>query len=358
MTIGISSTSISDGSTTFPSNISTNTSNIATNVTNIATNTTNIATNTTNIATNTTNIGTNTTAIDDRVKISATSEQSITNTLNMRKLRINSGNESTGEGDSGVIVYDGWYMRFYVKGFTAFRVDPDQVVVEGGAPLLCSDIQLGGNMRVFNDTGDQDLVLRCGGSGAHAENFVRLRAYGVGSVEFTALSAGGDDERVIAHRDVAIDDAYGVRLTGTTAPATTTNKIYRTTAGLQYGSLDISGMDTRITTLETNTQDHYSRVSVTSTPHVISSGSTTYIFGCNHSGETLQITLPEISALSTTNKHRTILVVDESGLAGTNNIVINRAGSDTISGQTSYTLNTNYSSLEMYSNGSDKWFIK
>lgn len=60
------------------------------------------------------------------------------------------------------------------------------------------------------------------------------------------------------------------------------------------------------------------------------------------------ITLPEISTLSG-NKQRAFTIVDESGGAGTNNITINRSGSDQILGNTSTTLAANYASIRLYS---------
>ncbi len=48
-------------------------------------------------------------------------------------------------------------------------------------------------------------------------------------------------------------------------------------------------------------------------------------------------------------------IVDESGLAGSNNIVINPFGSETISGAGSLVISTNYGFSRIYSNGSN-WY--
>jgi len=52
---------------------------------------------------------------------------------------------------------------------------------------------------------------------------------------------------------------------------------------------------------------------------------------------------------------RTIKIKDAGGLAGTNNIVISTEGSETIDGAATYTINTNYDFVCLYSDGSN-WF--
>lgn len=53
-----------------------------------------------------------------------------------------------------------------------------------------------------------------------------------------------------------------------------------------------------------------------------------------------------------------ITIVDEGGMAGTNNITIHPNGFDTIIGQTSLVINSDYNSVSLYNNGVDgKWFI-
>ena len=50
-------------------------------------------------------------------------------------------------------------------------------------------------------------------------------------------------------------------------------------------------------------------------------------------------------------------IKDEAGTAGANNITVNRAGADTIDGNTSVTMTQNYQSIGLYSNGVSAWFI-
>lgn len=64
------------------------------------------------------------------------------------------------------------------------------------------------------------------------------------------------------------------------------------------------------------------------------------------------ITLPEISTI---NKVK-YTIKDEGGNAGTNNIVIERSGTDTIDGQPSITISTNYGSINLYHDNSGKWY--
>lgn len=64
------------------------------------------------------------------------------------------------------------------------------------------------------------------------------------------------------------------------------------------------------------------------------------------------ITLPA----NTLAEHR-IVIKDESGGAGTNNIIIDGAGSETIDGALTNTIATNYGSRHLVSNGAGAWFV-
>lgn len=52
-----------------------------------------------------------------------------------------------------------------------------------------------------------------------------------------------------------------------------------------------------------------------------------------------------------------ITIVDEGGMAGLNNIVINANETDTIIGQSSLIINSDYNSVSLYNNRNGKWFI-
>lgn len=49
---------------------------------------------------------------------------------------------------------------------------------------------------------------------------------------------------------------------------------------------------------------------------------------------------------------------DQAGTGATGNITINRAGSDTIDGATSYVISSNYGFIGLYTNGSNAWFVQ
>jgi hypothetical protein len=65
------------------------------------------------------------------------------------------------------------------------------------------------------------------------------------------------------------------------------------------------------------------------------------------------ITLPAANAWPPGSE---LLVKDEGGSAGTNNITIQRAGTDTLDGGTSTTIAANYGTKRFYTDGSTKWF--
>lgn len=66
------------------------------------------------------------------------------------------------------------------------------------------------------------------------------------------------------------------------------------------------------------------------------------------------ITLPGASAVGA---GRYYIFTDASGSGRTNNITINRAGSDTIEGATSYTIAENYGTITLVSDGTSKWSV-
>ena len=68
----------------------------------------------------------------------------------------------------------------------------------------------------------------------------------------------------------------------------------------------------------------------------------------------LGIKLPSANSLSS---GQTFTIKDESGNANSYNIQINADGSDTIDGRTSILLESPYSAVNLYTNGSDKFFI-
>jgi hypothetical protein len=66
------------------------------------------------------------------------------------------------------------------------------------------------------------------------------------------------------------------------------------------------------------------------------------------------LTLPLISTL--TNNKKVYKIIDGTGNASTYNIIVNASGSDTIIGNASTTINTNYNSVTLLANGTT-WFL-
>lgn len=69
---------------------------------------------------------------------------------------------------------------------------------------------------------------------------------------------------------------------------------------------------------------------------------------------TRSITLPSAGSV---DPGRIYIVKDASGQANTNNITLNADGSDTIDGSSSQTLDSNYGSWMVVTDGSSQWFI-
>ena len=94
----------------------------------------------------------------------------------------------------------------------------------------------------------------------------------------------------------------------------------------------------------------YSRTAVTST---ITSSVNDRILGVSASAA-LDIRLPAASGFSS---GANFIVKDEAGNADTNNITIKTSGADEIDGASSIILESPYAAVNIYTNGSDKFFI-
>ena len=78
-----------------------------------------------------------------------------------------------------------------------------------------------------------------------------------------------------------------------------------------------------------------------------------YYIGCNHTAS-ITITLPYAYQCSS---GQTFTIKDESGGANTYNINVIRQGSDTIDGETNFTIESPYGAVNLYSNGSNEFFL-
>lgn len=59
----------------------------------------------------------------------------------------------------------------------------------------------------------------------------------------------------------------------------------------------------------------------------------------------------------TSTDGRTFVIKDEGGMADTNNIIVHITNSDTIDGEQYVIIESPYASLNIYTNGNNKWFI-
>ncbi len=78
-----------------------------------------------------------------------------------------------------------------------------------------------------------------------------------------------------------------------------------------------------------------------------------YYIGCNHTAS-ITITLPFASTL---NSGQTFTIKDESGQANSFTINVVRQGSDLIDGQTNFKIESPFGAVNLYSNGSNKFFL-
>lgn len=78
-----------------------------------------------------------------------------------------------------------------------------------------------------------------------------------------------------------------------------------------------------------------------------------YLIGCDTVNNAITITLP----LASTAANQTFYVVDETGDASTNNITIATSGSDTLNGAPNKIISTDYTSIQIYSDGGTGYHI-
>ncbi len=110
------------------------------------------------------------------------------------------------------------------------------------------------------------------------------------------------------------------------------------------------GDGSQLTNLSVST---FTRTEITSSTYSVLTSD--YYVGVNFTGSGgSTLSLPNAAAM---NSGQTVIIKDESGTAGTNNIIINAGSGETIDGQTSQTIESNYGAISLYSNGIDKYFI-
>ena len=86
----------------------------------------------------------------------------------------------------------------------------------------------------------------------------------------------------------------------------------------------------------------------------ITASTTDYYIGVDSTNNAVELRLPPASGLG---DGQTYVVKDEGGAAGSNNITVLASGSQTIDGQNSIILESPYASIQLYCNGSNKFYI-
>jgi hypothetical protein len=81
---------------------------------------------------------------------------------------------------------------------------------------------------------------------------------------------------------------------------------------------------------------------------------TDYFIGVDTTSNAVDLRLPPAASLL---DGQTFIVKDEGGVSHTNNITILASGSQTIDGQNSVVLKSSFASLQLYCNGSNKYFV-
>ena len=82
--------------------------------------------------------------------------------------------------------------------------------------------------------------------------------------------------------------------------------------------------------------------------------STDYIIGMDSTNTAIGF---ELQKANTLVDGQILIIKDEGGGANTNNITINASGSDKIDGQNFIVLESPYASIQLFCNGTDKYFI-
>jgi len=81
---------------------------------------------------------------------------------------------------------------------------------------------------------------------------------------------------------------------------------------------------------------------------------TDYFIGVDTTNSAVSLRLPSAASLTS---GQTFIVKDEGGIANTNNITVLASGSQTIDGQNSIVLESPFASVQLYCNGTNKYFI-
>ncbi len=81
---------------------------------------------------------------------------------------------------------------------------------------------------------------------------------------------------------------------------------------------------------------------------------TDFFVGTNSTQAAFQVTLADAALLS---DGQMLVIKDEGGTAGSNNITVAASGSQTIDGQNQVVLESPYAAIQLYCNGTDKYYV-
>jgi hypothetical protein len=170
---------------------------------------------------------------------------------------------------------------------------------------------------------------------------------GTSGAYMTGAPGGKSSSTLLGRYDAGADILYGldVRATGSnTYSAFFVGTVWIFTGGLRMNNLrirEVGDATTATDALNRQTADgRYMRPVVTvpsATPYAVES--TDYILLVRPGATAFTVNLPAAT------EGRQLVIKDDDGSAGTGNITINRNGTDTIDGATSYTINTNRGSV-------------
>ena len=190
-------------------------------------------------------------------------------------------------------------------------------------------------------------AIPVGSSYCTARNIYRTVAGDAGNHKYVGQLAGNV---TTTYSDILDDASLGVD-----APVTnTTTNLVDSTSGKQL-DFGISGV--RAVSVETDKTfktaggRKLSYATVSATPYNLLVTDEILYVAYTATGAT-SIVLPTAQLVA----GRVIKIVDTGGLATTNNITISTEGAEKISGQDTYVININYSSVSLTSNGTH-WFV-
>ena len=171
-------------------------------------------------------------------------------------------------------------------------------------------------------------------------------------VSGTLIVSGGIEANTF---DIISTTITEINQSGSTAFGDTNDDTHHFTGSLSIfsSSSDVFAVDVENKITKINTGLTLKRVLITSNYTVLKSD---YYIGVNTSSPSAQITasLPNASTL---NNGQTFVFKDEAGSANSYNIVISASSGQTIDNQNKVVLESPYSSLTIYTDGSSKFFI-